>query len=222
MDRKGVIELYKILDDPKIKEAFEFLMPELKESEDERIRKEMLDFFKQFYDIKNVKFVDVEPWIAWLEKQGSQQLATSAKTCKVEQKSAEWSDEDEKMLNDAIGAVGAADYYTYDDKQEIENWLKLLKNRVQPQTKSDWNNNDEDFVSSLITELDEIDMIMNTKGEHEDHSRIVEWLKSLKDRVHPQWKPSEEQIEALKAQVEDGFYGPLSQLYYDLKKLRGE
>ena len=42
-----------------------------------------------------------------------------------------WSEEDEKMLNDAIGAVGAADYYTYDDKVEIERWLKSLKQRIK-------------------------------------------------------------------------------------------
>ena len=47
----------------------------------------------------------------------------------TEQESA-WSEEDEKMLNDAIGAIGAADYYSYDDKQEIENWLKSLQNRI--------------------------------------------------------------------------------------------
>ena len=40
-----------------------------------------------------------------------------------------WSEEDKKMIDDAIGAIGAADYYTYDDKQEIENWLKFLKER---------------------------------------------------------------------------------------------
>lgn len=42
-----------------------------------------------------------------------------------------WSEEDDKMLIDAIGAVGAADYYTHDDKQEIENWLKSLKQRMK-------------------------------------------------------------------------------------------
>ena len=44
---------------------------------------------------------------------------------------AAWSEEDEKMLDNAIGAIGAADYYTYDDKQEIENWLKSLKQRIE-------------------------------------------------------------------------------------------
>ena len=65
-----------------------------------------------------------------------------------------WSEEDDKMLIDAIGAVGAADYYTYDDKQEIENWLK-----------------------------------------------------SLKEKLHPQWKPSDEQIQALQYQVYSTYKG---------------
>ena len=41
-----------------------------------------------------------------------------------------WSEEDEKMLKSAVGAVWAADYYTYDDKQEIEEWLESLKERM--------------------------------------------------------------------------------------------
>lgn len=42
----------------------------------------------------------------------------------------EWSEEDEEMLKSAVGAVWAADYYTYDDKQEIEEWLESLKERM--------------------------------------------------------------------------------------------
>jgi len=51
----------------------------------------------------------------------------------------EWSEEDDKMIDDAIGAINAADYYTYDDKKEIEDWLKSLKERVQP----NWKPSDE-------------------------------------------------------------------------------
>ena len=42
-----------------------------------------------------------------------------------------WNEEDEKMLKSAVGAVWVADYYTYDDKQEIEDWLKSLKERLK-------------------------------------------------------------------------------------------
>ena len=41
-----------------------------------------------------------------------------------------WSDEDEENLQNCCGAIGAADYYTYDDKQEMEKWLKSLKERL--------------------------------------------------------------------------------------------
>ena len=48
----------------------------------------------------------------------------------MQQSKQQWSEEDEKMLNDATGAIAIADYYTYDDKQEIEAWLKSLKQRL--------------------------------------------------------------------------------------------
>ena len=50
------------------------LFPELKEGEDERIRKEILEFFCQFENGK-LRGVDISSWIAWLEKQGEQKPA---------------------------------------------------------------------------------------------------------------------------------------------------
>lgn len=48
----------------------EWLIPELKESEDERIRKALVRFHKSTIDINGIKGADI---LAWLEKQGSQQ-----------------------------------------------------------------------------------------------------------------------------------------------------
>lgn len=45
-------------------------------------------------------------------------------------KPTEWSDEDEEKLQDCIGAIWAADYYLYEDKQDMEAWLKRLKDRI--------------------------------------------------------------------------------------------
>ena len=163
--------------------------PELAESEDETIRKGLIDILESEFTVNAVLFgLPKQKYIAWLERQGEHanfrdkiqvgdrvtrnedgvlvnlsQLKRVAKpsekeaeqkpnlcdgcinrkgciNCEngelreAEQKPAEWSEEDEKMLNDAIGAVGAADYYSYDDKQEIENWLKSLRpqNRWKP------------------------------------------------------------------------------------------
>ena len=51
------------------REDMEYLFPELKESEDERIRKQIISFLKEFeYD--HYRCLDFSSWIAWLEKQG--------------------------------------------------------------------------------------------------------------------------------------------------------
>ena len=48
----------------------------------------------------------------------------------VEQKPVEWSEEDEENLQHSIAAIHTADYYTLEDKNEMENWLKSLKDRI--------------------------------------------------------------------------------------------
>lgn len=53
------------------KETIEYIFPELKESEDERIRKEIIKFIKVSKpEWKN--YSDYSSWIAWLKKQGEQ------------------------------------------------------------------------------------------------------------------------------------------------------
>ena len=69
---KWIRELYPTMVSCADKEAALRHFPELAESDDERIRKEMLDFFKGFYGNSMIKSVDVGPWIAWLEKQCKQ------------------------------------------------------------------------------------------------------------------------------------------------------
>ena len=62
------------------------IFPELKESEDERIRKELLEFLDELSKLgKNTNFdrwskSDCADWIAWLEKQGKQKPVFEIKT----------------------------------------------------------------------------------------------------------------------------------------------
>lgn len=77
----------------------EQIFPELIESEDEKIRKNLITFLKDEYGTNsNARFagVKVRDIIAWLEKQGLQNLANPAKTCKDEE---DWSEEDELLHN---------------------------------------------------------------------------------------------------------------------------
>ena len=56
--------------------------------------------------------------------------ADKKKLRKIEEKP-KWSEEDEELLQHCCGAVAAADYYTLEDKEEMENWLKSLKQRIE-------------------------------------------------------------------------------------------
>ena len=108
-------------------EDLETLFPELKESEDERIRKEMIDFMSS--QLKSLmppcpSNETLKTWIAWLEKQGVQKPA--------------WSEEDEKMLNDIIVGLTSMEQriFTHDvqGKTQIQgriDWLKSLKERMK-------------------------------------------------------------------------------------------
>jgi hypothetical protein len=62
-------------EDGMMPERLEYIFPELKESEDERIRKEIQSVIKQLDKDTTIcgKKYDYNKWIAWLEKQGEQQ-----------------------------------------------------------------------------------------------------------------------------------------------------
>lgn len=202
------------------KEALETLIPELKESEDEMIRKLLIwqvhrnidDLAQSVYD--GIKGHDpdleesIEDWkkcLAWLEKQ-------------KEQKPAEWSEEDEDMLNSCISSIEEAKENRYAYKEtdgdtsydhEID-WLKSL----HPQPKQEWSEEDSINLNSILNHLKEY----LTNGAY---TYYESWLNSLR----PSWKPSEEQMKALR-EVAYSLVGTgtqtdvyLVQLYEQLKAL---
>ena len=137
----------------------ETIFPELRESEDERIRKWLIEEMKIHYDFESRSLNPmVEKALIWLEKQ-------------KEQKPAEWSEEDEKHKEWILECLA-------DGKRKVPEYA-------------------------------------------EQYQSAFDWLKSL----HPSWKPSEEQMEALK-KVAYSLVGTgtqtdvyLVQLYEQLKKL---
>lgn len=122
-------------------ETIEYVFPELKESEDERIRKELIGLVKEIKAQPLKRLEDYDAYIAWLEKQ----------------KPAEWSEEDEDMLILIEGAFSDYLDYVQEDKSLTKHQTIATKDRLC------W---------------------------------CCTWLKSLRPRK--QWKPSEEQMEALK------------------------
>lgn len=78
-----------------VSQMVEYIFPELKESEDEKVRKEILNVFKQLDKGSTIcgRNYDYDKWIAWLEKQGEQKtepkfhpgdwITNGQLTCKV-------------------------------------------------------------------------------------------------------------------------------------------
>lgn len=131
------------------------VFPELKESKDERIRKEIITHLSN--ELHNVKQLtprtnEFEAWIAYLEKQKEQKdvsASTMAPGCwQGEEKSAEWSEEDERMLSRCIKSVECSKRFanseTYKAAKDVEmNWLKELSERFNLQPKQEWNEDEK-------------------------------------------------------------------------------
>lgn len=127
---RGLYEFYK---DGKTRgQQFIDIFPELAESEDERIRKELIFYFQE--EIPQCSIQEhadkMKEFIAWLEKQGEKKPA--------------WSEDDEENLNwfekffraESVIAEGK------DIPQYRYLWFKNLKDRVQPQPKQEWSKED--------------------------------------------------------------------------------
>lgn len=140
----------------------------------------------------------------------------------VEQKPAVWSEEDENILNDCIKCVMVGSKSSAQN-QGIINWLKLLKDRVQPQ--QGWSEEDKAHIDSLLKRLEGMckpGATFTSTGfaisEDED------WLKYLIPQST--WKPSEEQMELLR-EVQQALLGKdchnrFVNFMYELKRLSEE
>ena len=175
----------------------EYIFPELAESKDEEIRKELIAAFQNGVTYNQISKAKAKDYIAWLEKQG-------------EQKPAEWSKEDERNFDIIYGIIYNS--CNAEDASRLLTWFKAIKDRVQP--KQEWSKEDEKIYQSIMDD---------TVQENQLDSKQIVWLKSLKDRYA--FKPSEEQMKALNTCIMQGEIsyvgqGPeLQSLYNDLKKL---
>ena len=135
------------------KEIAEFIFPELKESEDERIRKEIVYYLDREIALSNFgrDIATLKKWITWLEKQGEQTpidaettelnalafLTELGYTCIPPRKQMPaWSEEDEEMFDAVIADIQFTQKaHTHDDNQVVYereiDWLKSIKERMK-------------------------------------------------------------------------------------------
>ena len=95
---------------------------------------------------------------------------------KIEQKSS-WSEEDEEVHRKCICAMRAsACGFPEEEKfvEQVDNWLKSLKDKVQPQPRQKWSEEDENIRLRLI------DYLYGKSRLAKDREDGISWLKSLR------------------------------------------
>lgn len=132
----------------------------------------------------------------------------------------EWSEEDKRMLSRCIKSVECskqfADSETYKAAKDVEmNWLEFLPKRKNLPPKQEWSEEDKGLIDLAV---DAVENFYNGGIR----SKIINLLKS----IHPSWKPSEEQMEALKDAVKlfkethfEKFHYKIESLYEQLLKI---
>jgi len=135
----------------------------------------------------------------------------------------EWSEEDEEYINDLIGVFDGQQHQAHSD-EEVVNWLKSIR----LQCNKEWGKRDEEMLKSIIATCELACEDRDSSPARHLLKMQTNWLKSL--RPQKQWKPSNEQIDALENLVrsygESGTLSPydnntkqLYSLLYDLKNL---
>lgn len=210
--------------------CIEELIPELAESEDERIRNSLVEYFESHHndtDFCGSKVIDI---LAWLEKQGEQKAAKS-ESFEIEHGKYYYCIQDyysggnkRASKGDVVQALRGMSMMALDDKVS-EYFLPVNSIEQKP---VEWSEEDKEMLDSIILDCSYCGDFPDypTKEESELYDEClkkIDWLKSLKDRYT--WKPSEEQLEAVRLGAEVGTADnswamrKLQELYEQLKAL---
>lgn len=214
--------------------------PELAESEDEKIRKEMIEHLEKTaieFPLSDVG-LKADSWIAYLEKQGERKHQYKSRPRYVgegellgkkisNQKTAD-KVEAKFKVGDFIQFKGMGHTrYTIKEVCGLSHYINTCDKRMDmsytdanfelvEQKPAAWSHIDENRINNIC------DFIQgHTNFTDSAKEAAVVFLKSLKDRYT--WKPSKEQMEALWNVYQGGQeQAELATLYNDLKKLREE
>ena len=93
-----------------------------------------------------------------------------------------WSEDDEKNLEKTIWYVEKGGKLIFAKLDKLVFWLKSLKDRVQPQPKQEWSEEDNIILSRIIADYERSNEEWFKAQNSLPHGRKITWLKSLKDR----------------------------------------
>ena len=216
MTREEAIEVYNGLINEKIKAAFEFFAPELRESKEEKIRQFLIERMNSLYGADSVtpEGIAVNDIVSYLEKQ-KETVSTENQAVKV------GDDETEAQKAYREGKIAGRqevidhpDYYQLikpeeQDSEEVFNKIdnSFRKGRevgfregVESVKPAEWSEEDETRLTNIINMLGEYLVHNYSKDDIEDDiDKSITWLKSLR----PSWKPSKEHIDAIETAINE-------------------
>lgn len=219
-----------------------------KGTEDERIRKRLVEYFNGYYDRfssrNNVNVhwegLEVKAVIAYLERQ-KEQRPFSQEDFDAAKHEALWGeqkptpkfkvgdriyDKRDSYNRNVIREVGK-DYYINAFAQKMDmaytdanfEFLEHLDNDTIDSKPAEWSEEDLETIESIIQELKIIKGNQTDEELIADYEDKIKWMQKLKS-LRPSWKPSEEQLLALKEQTSWlSKQNPLHSLYHQLCEL---
>ena len=175
MDKQEAIKILKEFHDTSalfsVRTALETVFPELKESEDERIRKGLIRFHKSTIDVDGIKGEDI---IAWLEKQEG---------CEHIKK--EWTTSDAVTLKELIDFLENGTAKLQHDLTRYANWLKTRFTPIEKKSeqKSTWSEEDEEMFKSIMATCELAEQERDSSPARHLLEMQLNWLKLLKNRI---------------------------------------
>lgn len=144
---------------PFIYQTCEDIFPVLKESEDERIRRELYDFITcQYGSIDDRHY---HSWISWITKHKQEPIEQDSEVRDLWVYIREW--------NDKFGRLPK-------DEDELASCIDYVMKRQKP---AEWSKEDEKMYQSIIDD---------TVQENQLNGEQTNWLKDIKYRYFPQPK----------------------------------
>ena len=110
----------------------------------------------------------------------------------------EWSEEDVYNSKLILSTISQDQDLSLETKNKLSSWLKSIKDRVIPQSKQEWSEEDEKIKEDILYDLNTLLEGNKSEWAIKDLKKEINWLQSL--RPKNQWKPSDEQKVYLKQQ----------------------
>lgn len=169
------------------------VFPELKESEDEVIRKVLIDYFNRYKEqeecgVKTFYGIPTDNILAWLEKQGERKVVVPKFRVgdTIRHKSG---DDTSYTIIDIVNgnylcernhawSISSQDYFELVEQKPVE-----------------WNEEDEEMLDGIIVDIEVLKGQNTTKDGRALYQKEIDWIKSI--RPQNRWKPSDEMLEAL-------------------------